>query len=155
MDDQASDLFFSTPVPLTKNIDPLPDARLKELRCQLSHHDQLYYEQAKPEISDREYDTLYRELVDLERAHPELITPDSPTQKVGGRPNEKFERVRHLVPMLSLDKIKASDLAAVEASVAAEARLHPAAHPEIFVTSSELKMGIAELRAAILADAEA
>ena len=103
MDDQAADLFFSTPVPLTKNIDPLPDARLEELRCQLSHHDQLYYEQAKPEISDREYDALHRELVDLERAHPELITPDSPTQKVGGRPQAEFVQIRHLVPMRSLD----------------------------------------------------
>jgi|688.fasta_scaffold11006_12 DNA ligase (NAD+) len=84
-------------------------ARSEELRRQIAHHDRLYYEKAKPEISDREYDALYRELVDLERAHPELLTPDSPTQKVGGRPSEKFARVRHIVPMLSLDKIKASD----------------------------------------------
>ena len=86
-----------------------PELRILELCAQISHHDRLYYDQAKPEISDREYDALYRELVDLERAHPKLITPDSPTQKVGGRPSEKFERVRHLVPMLSLDKIKAGD----------------------------------------------
>lgn len=63
--------------------------------------------------------------------------------------------VGYRLVLTKADKIKASDLAAVEAAVAAEARLHPAAHPEIFVTSSELKMGIAELRAAILADAEA
>lgn len=77
--------------------------RIADLRCQIAHHDRLYYEQAKPEISDREYDALYRELVDLERAHPELLTPDSPTQKVGGRPQGAFAQVRHLVPMQSLD----------------------------------------------------
>jgi len=77
--------------------------RIAELRRQIAHHDRLYYEQAKPEISDREYDALYRELVDLERAHPEFLTPDSPTQKVGGRPQGAFAQVRHLVPMQSLD----------------------------------------------------
>lgn len=77
--------------------------RINELRGQIAHHDRLYYEQAKPEISDREYDALYRELVDLERAHPELLISDSPTQKVGGRPQGAFEQVRHLVPMQSLD----------------------------------------------------
>jgi DNA ligase (NAD+) len=77
--------------------------RIADLRGQIAHHDRLYYEQAKPEISDREYDALYRELVDLERAHPELLTPDSPTQKVGGRPQGAFAQVRHLVPMQSLD----------------------------------------------------
>lgn len=77
--------------------------RMAGLRRQIAHHDRLYYEQAKPEISDREYDALYRELVDLERAHPELVTPDSPTQKVGGRPQGAFVQVRHLVPMQSLD----------------------------------------------------
>ncbi len=77
--------------------------RIAELRRQIAHHDRLYYDQAKPEISDREYDALYRELVDLERAHPELLTTDSPTQKVGGRPQGAFAQVRHLVPMQSLD----------------------------------------------------
>jgi DNA ligase (NAD+) len=77
--------------------------RISDLRCQIAHHDRLYYEQAKPEISDREYDALYRELVELERAHPELLTPDSPTQSVGGRPQGAFQQVRHLVPMQSLD----------------------------------------------------
>ena len=77
--------------------------RIADLRRQIAHHDRLYYEQAKPEISDREYDALYRELVDLERAHPELLTPDSPTQKIGGRPQGAFAQVRHLVPMQSLD----------------------------------------------------
>ena len=77
--------------------------RITGLRKQITHHDRLYYEQAKPEISDREYDALYRELVDLERAHPELLTTDSPTQRVGGRPQGAFAQVRHLVPMQSLD----------------------------------------------------
>jgi DNA ligase (NAD+) len=79
------------------------EPRIAELRRRIAHHDRLYYEQAKPEISDRDYDALYRELVDLERAHPKLIAPDSPTQKVGGRPQRAFEQVRHLVPMQSLD----------------------------------------------------
>jgi DNA ligase (NAD+) len=78
-------------------------ARSEELRRRIAHHDRLYYDQARPEISDREYDALYRELVDLERAHPELIAPDSPTQKVGGRPQGAFAQVSHLVPMQSLD----------------------------------------------------
>lgn len=77
--------------------------RVAELRKTIAHHDRLYYEQAKPEITDREYDALYRELVDLERADPELVTADSPTQKVGGRPQGAFSQVRHLVPMQSLD----------------------------------------------------
>lgn len=80
-----------------------PELRAVELSAQIAHHDRLYYDQAKPEITDREYDALYRELVELERAHPELITPDSPTQKVGGRPQGAFAQVRHLVPMQSLD----------------------------------------------------
>ncbi len=80
-----------------------PEERLQELRSQISHHDRLYYEQAKPEISDREYDSLYRELVDLERTHPDLVTVDSPTHKVGGRPQGAFVQVQHLVPMQSLD----------------------------------------------------
>ena len=92
-----NDLFAQQPLP------PSPASRVISLRERIAHHDRLYYEQAKPEISDREYDLLYRELVELERAHPELITPDSPTQKVGGRPQGSFQQVRHLVPMQSLD----------------------------------------------------
>lgn len=80
-----------------------PRSRITDLRRQIAHHDRLYYEQARPEISDREYDALYRELVDLERAHPDLASADSPTQKVGGRPQGAFAQVTHLVPMQSLD----------------------------------------------------
>lgn len=73
-----------------------------ELRQQLKYHDQLYYDQARPEISDREYDQLYRELVELEKKDPSLIVPDSPTQRVRER-SQGFQSAAHLVPMQSLD----------------------------------------------------
>ena len=76
--------------------------RILELRTQILRHDHLYYVEARPEISDREYDALFAELQDLERQHPELVTPDSPTQRVGGTPVSQFSTVRHSVPMLSL-----------------------------------------------------
>ena len=97
----STDDLFSRPDASSSS--PSPEERLQELRSQISHHDRLYYEQAKPEISDREYDSLYRELVDLERTHPALVTADSPTHKVGGRPQGSFVQVQHLVPMQSLD----------------------------------------------------
>jgi DNA ligase (NAD+) len=78
-------------------------SRVRELRREIAHHDRLYYEEAAPEITDREYDGLLRELRDLEDAHPELRTPDSPTQRVAGQPLEGFQQVRHRVPMQSLD----------------------------------------------------
>ncbi len=77
-------------------------ARAKELRRQIAHHDKRYFEQDAPEISDADYDALMRELRDLEAAHPGLITPDSPTQRVGTAPAARFAKVRHSVPMLSL-----------------------------------------------------
>lgn len=77
--------------------------RIQQLRSEIRHHEELYYIHAKPEISDSEFDELMRELQELEVANPELITPDSPTQRVGGRPAEGFATVEHLVPMLSLD----------------------------------------------------
>jgi len=69
----------------------------------IRRHDHLYYVEAAPEISDRDYDRLYRELLDLEAAHPELVTPDSPSQRVGGEPLKAFQTVAHLEPMMSLD----------------------------------------------------
>ena len=78
-------------------------SRAGELRRQIAHHDRLYYGKAAPEITDREYDALLRELGDLEDAHPRLRTPDSPTQRVAGQPLEGFTQVRHRVPMQSLD----------------------------------------------------
>jgi DNA ligase (NAD+) len=77
--------------------------RHDELAAQIRAHDHGYYVLAQPTISDAEYDRLYRELVDLEREFPELRTPDSPTQRVGGSPETEFRSVRHSTPMLSLD----------------------------------------------------
>lgn len=77
--------------------------RAVELRDQIREHDRRYYEDAAPTISDREYDRLYRELRDLETKFPQLITPDSPTQRVGGKPLQSFAQIQHRVPMLSLD----------------------------------------------------
>lgn len=79
-------------------------ARIAQLRQELERHNRLYYMEATPEISDRDYDLLYKELQALEAQHPEWITPDSPTQRVGGAPLKEFRRVRHMAPMLSLDK---------------------------------------------------
>lgn len=76
---------------------------LEALREKISGHDDLYYVLNEPVISDQEYDKLYRRLKELEDAHPGLITPDSPTQRVGGRPSEGFAVVRHIVPMMSMD----------------------------------------------------
>src|SRR5215472_6813129 len=77
--------------------------RIEQLREEIRKHDGLYYEQAAPIISDREYDRLYKELVDLEKQFPDLLTPDSPTQRVGGKPLEAFAQIQHRAPMLSLD----------------------------------------------------
>jgi len=77
--------------------------RIEQLRQQIRHHDWLYYVQASPEISDRQYDALLAELRDLEARHPEAVTPDSPTQRVGGEPLEGFEKVTHSPAMLSID----------------------------------------------------
>jgi DNA ligase (NAD+) len=77
--------------------------RAEELRRLLNHHNYLYYVEAKPEISDREFDKLLEELKKIETEHPELVTPDSPTQRVGGQPIEGFTSVSHRHPMLSID----------------------------------------------------
>ncbi len=78
------------------------EARIETLRRQIREHDHRYYVLDAPVISDADYDALFRDLQVLEAAHPELVTPDSPTQRVGGAPLEKFETVRHVVPMLSI-----------------------------------------------------
>ena len=78
--------------------------RIAELRDILARHDRLYYVEARPEISDYDYDKLYAELKQLEIEHPDLVTSDSPTQRVGGVPLKEFQSVRHAVPMLSLEK---------------------------------------------------
>ncbi len=82
---------------------PSVQERIDQLRQELRRHDYLYYVQAQPEISDQQYDQLMKELEQLEREHPELATPDSPTQRVGGQPIEGFATVEHKLPMLSID----------------------------------------------------
>ena len=80
-----------------------PAARIDELRRLIRHHEERYYVHDSPEISDAEFDALMHELEALEADHPDLADPASPTQRVGGRPAEGFETVRHLASMLSLD----------------------------------------------------
>src|SRR4051812_38340350 len=80
-----------------------PIARLLELRRAIRHHEERYYIHNDPEISDEEFDRLLHELERLEAEHPDLVTADSPTQRVAGRPTEGFPTVQHLMPMLSLD----------------------------------------------------
>jgi DNA ligase (NAD+) len=77
--------------------------QLEKLREQIDYHNYKYYVEAAPEISDRVFDRLMQQLQELEKAHPELVTPDSPTQRVGGQPLAEFRQVRHRVPMLSID----------------------------------------------------
>lgn len=77
--------------------------RITELRVQVAEHNRRYYEEAAPIIGDREYDRLYQELTELEQQYPDLMTPDSPTQRVGGTPLQAFTQVTHRAPMLSLD----------------------------------------------------
>ncbi len=87
---------------------PKPDKqvidRIQELREQINYHNYLYYVLDNPEISDAEYDRLFDELVEWEKKYPELITSDSPTQRVGAAPLDEFKTVRHSIPMLSLNK---------------------------------------------------
>jgi DNA ligase (NAD+) len=92
--------------------------RAEELRAELRRHEHLYYVSDAPEISDAAYDALMNELKLIEFAHPELLTPDSPTQRVGGKPAEGFRKVAHSRPMLSLDNVYSTEeLAAWEARV--------------------------------------
>ena len=79
------------------------DKRIAQLRDQINRHNRLYYVHARPEISDQDYDKLLRELQDLEAKHPDLVTPDSPTQRVGGEPIEGFRTVEHAARMYSID----------------------------------------------------
>jgi len=82
-----------------------PEQRIMQLRRELARHNELYYRQAQPEISDAEYDKLFRELETLEKKHPQFDDADSPTRRVGGAPLEAFTQVQHLVPMLSIDDV--------------------------------------------------
>jgi DNA ligase (NAD+) len=83
--------------------------RVEQLRREIKEHDRRYYEEAAPTIGDRDYDRLYKELVDLEAKFPKLVAPDSPTQRVGGKPLQAFDQIQHRVPMLSLDNTYSED----------------------------------------------
>jgi DNA ligase (NAD+) len=83
-----------------------PHAHVLELRAQLEHHGHRYYVLDDPEIADDAYDALLDELRTLESEHPELLSPDSPTQRVGGEPVGRLEKVNHLEPMLSLGNVR-------------------------------------------------
>src|ERR687889_1192571 len=90
--------------PVVENLDIR--GRIEELRELVRYHNRRYYVEDAPEISDAEYDALYKELEILENEHPELVTTDSPTQRIGGEPLEEFEQVMHAVPMLSLSNAR-------------------------------------------------
>src|SRR6201992_4512668 len=90
----------AAPAPLEKD-----SKRIDALRDELRHHEYQYHVLDSPEISDAEYDAKMRDLRALEAEHPELVTPDSPTQRVGGKPKEGFLKVDHSRPMLSLDNV--------------------------------------------------
>lgn len=99
--------------------------RHAELSALLHRHSYLYYALDRPEISDTEYDRLFHELLALERAFPELVTPDSPSQRVGSRPLDKFPPLRHTLPMLSLDNARnEAELRDFDARVRKEAHLN-------------------------------
>lgn len=79
------------------------EKRIKQLREDIEHHNFLYYQKAQPKITDQQFDAMLRELIELETEHPELLTPDSPSQRVGGAPIDKFRTVTHSVRMMSID----------------------------------------------------
>ena len=85
------------------NIDPSVIKRVEDLRTSLHRHNYLYYVLDNPEVSDAEYDRVMQELVSLEAAYPDIVSPDSPTLRVGAPPLDKFETVAHSIPMLSLN----------------------------------------------------
>src|SRR5580692_5675326 len=88
-------------LPMTRRL--TPEQEMQALRDELRHHEHLYYVEDSPEISDAQYDALMNKLKKLEAEHPELLTPDSPSQRVGGKPKEGFAKLPHSRPMLSLD----------------------------------------------------
>src|SRR3990167_9216204 len=127
------DLF--SPEPATPDHD-----RLLALHAQLHHHAHQYYVLDAPHIPDAEYDRLFRELQALEMAHPEWVTPDSPTQRVGGKPLDAFATVRHVVPMLSIrteTDTESTGAEAFDARVRKELELTPSDAPVEYV--AELK----------------
>jgi DNA ligase (NAD+) len=117
------------------NPDSHPAERAAELRAELRRHEHLYYVLDAPEISDAAYDALMNELKQLEAAHPDLLTPDSPTQRVGGKPVEGFRKVAHSRPMLSLDNCYSAEELATW-----DARCRELAGPLTVEYMAELKM---------------
>jgi len=85
------------------------EGKMEKLREKIRHHEYLYYGLDAPELSDANFDALMRELKALEAEHPELVRPDSPTQRVGGKPKEGFAKVAHSRPMLSLDNVTSEE----------------------------------------------
>ena len=106
-----TDLF---PVPPSSG----PKPRILELRTSLDHHNRLYYNKATPEISDADYDLLFRELEELEKDYPQFHDPNSPTLRVGSAPIEGFQQIQHAVPMLSIDDVFELSPEAMEKSAA-------------------------------------
>ncbi|MCA9471012.1 MAG: NAD-dependent DNA ligase LigA, partial [Nitrospira sp.] len=108
----------------SKSSDHPPESiptRLQELCEQIRHHDRLYYQNDQPEISDAAYDQLFKQLQDLEARYPDLVTPDSPTQRIGGAPLDQFQKVQHDFPLLSLDShVKVEDVQAFDQRVRRE-----------------------------------
>ncbi len=100
------------------SLPPSPLIRIRELRAELARHNHLYYSKAAPEISDPDYDRLFRELEELEKLHPQAHDPNSPTLRVGGAPIAGFQQVRHAVPMLSIDDVFELSPDALEKSAA-------------------------------------
>jgi DNA ligase (NAD+) len=86
-----------------------PEQQIEALRDELRHHEHLYYVLDEPKWTDAQYDARMNELKALEHEHPELLTPDSPTQRVGGKPKDGFAKVAHSRPMLSLDNAYNAD----------------------------------------------
>src|SRR3954452_12925351 len=118
--------------------------RIAELREEIRFHDRKYYEESRPVITDRDYDRLMQELIDLEKAHPDLITPESPTQRVGGDVQTELKSVRHVVPMMSIDntyseeEVRAFD-ERVRKTLGADAKIAYVLEPKIDGTSISLR----------------
>src|SRR5262245_12616003 len=103
---------------MAKGAAPSAAARARDLRQQIEHHNYRYHVLDDPEVSDAEYDRLLRELKALEEQNPDLITPDSPTQRVGATPVSELQEVVHTRPMLSLDNgLKEEDIVAFDRRV--------------------------------------
>jgi len=133
---QTTDLFAQQAV----STDAADHERMQQLRTQLHHHAYLYYTQDAPEIPDAEYDRLFRELQSLETRYPDWVTPDSPTQRVGGPVLDAFAPVRHAVPMLSIrteTDTEASGAEAFDARIRRELKLGETDPPLAYV--AELK----------------